>query len=182
MTAHFYIKTVFLPSTHLYFPPACRPPGQTRQSCKCVGIDAAELKWPAAWSESEKNPGHKRGGRKQHREWKGNGVSTGKSAEGEAQGEDQTPVISDPSAHTVMHMNTHTQTHRQAAAWRKAWWYVNHKSTKKNIIPRCCIKNLHVQPLSIFFYHPVLRQKETSSFNTFAGMDISYIRWVGFSR
>lgn len=62
MTAHFYIKTVFLPSTHLYFPPACRPPGQTRQSCKCVGIDAAELKWPAAWSESEKNPGHKRGG------------------------------------------------------------------------------------------------------------------------
>lgn len=36
--------------------------------------------------------------------------STGKSAEGETQGEDKTPVIRIQSAHGVLHMNTCTHT------------------------------------------------------------------------
>lgn len=51
------------------------------------------------------------GRRKQHRVWKGKGGSIGKSAEGEAQGEDKTPVISDPCTHIVIGMSTHTHTH-----------------------------------------------------------------------
>ena len=51
-------------------------------------------------------------GEERHRVWKGKGGSTGKSAEGEAQGEDKTPVISDPRTHSVIHMSTHTNTFR----------------------------------------------------------------------
>ena len=121
--------------------------------------------------KKKKKPWTQMGGENNTGSGKVTAALQGNLLKGEAQGEDHTPVISDLSAHTVMHTNTHTHTHCQPAAWRKAWCYMNHRSTKENIIPWYCIKNLHVQPffLSFFLFNPVLRQKETSSFNTFAG-------------